>query len=103
MLSEGAGVAGAGRGGMLSAHGLTPKAEVLGVGWTSDAYHFTLPNPETIVRAMQEAIDDAGLEPEDIHYVNAHGTSTRKGDASEIQCLRTVFGRKNRKNSDFLE
>jgi 3-oxoacyl-[acyl-carrier-protein] synthase II len=67
---------------------------VLGVGWTSDAYHFTLPNPETIVRAMHQAIDDAGLKPEDIQYVNAHGTSTSKGDASEIQCIRKVFGRK---------
>jgi len=64
----------------------------MGIGWTSDAYHFTLPNPETIVRAIYEAIDDAGLTPDDIHYVNAHGTSTPRGDASEIKCLRTVFG-----------
>ena len=78
---------------MLSTYGLTPKAEVLGVGWTSDAYHFTLPNPPTIVRAIREAIEDAGLEPADIQYVNAHGTSTPKGDATEIDCLRTVFGR----------
>jgi 3-oxoacyl-[acyl-carrier-protein] synthase II len=93
VLSEGAGVIVLASEDMLSAYGLKPRAEVLGVGWTSDAYHFTLPNPETIVRAMQQAIDDAGLEPEDIQYVNAHGTSTSKGDASEIQCLRKVFGR----------
>ncbi len=93
VLSEGAGVLVLASEDMLSALALTPKAEVLGVGWTSDAYHFTLPNPETIVRAMYQAIDDAGLEPEDIQYVNAHGTSTSKGDASEIQCLRKVFGR----------
>ena len=71
---------------------MTPKAEVMGVGWTSDAYHFTLPNAATIVRAIRDAIDDAGLQPADIHYVNAHGTSTQKGDATEIECLRTVFG-----------
>jgi 3-oxoacyl-[acyl-carrier-protein] synthase II len=71
---------------------LTPKAEVLGVGWSSDAYHFTLPNAETIIRAIREAIDDADLQPDDIQYVNAHGTSTLKGDATEVECLRTVFG-----------
>lgn len=76
----------------LAAHGLTPRAEVLGVGWTSDAHHFTLPNAATIVRAMQEAIDDAGLAPGDIPVVNAHGTSTPKGDAVEVECLRAVFG-----------
>ena len=94
VLSEGAGVIVLASEDMLSAYGLKPKAEVMGVGWTSDAYHFTLPNPETIVRAMHQAIDDANLEPEDIQYVNAHGTSTSKGDASEIQCIRKVFGRK---------
>ena len=94
VLSEGAGVIVLASEDMLSAHGLTPKAEVMGVGWTSDAYHFTLPNPETIVRSMHQAIDDAGLEPEDIHYINAHGTSTIKGDATEIRCIREVFGRK---------
>ena len=78
---------------MLSTYSLTPKAEVLGVGWTSDAYHFTLPNSETIIRAIQGAIEDAEIEPGDIQYVNAHGTSTPKGDTSEIECLRTIFGR----------
>jgi 3-oxoacyl-[acyl-carrier-protein] synthase II len=77
---------------MLSRYGLTPKAEVLGVGWTSDAHHFTLPNPDTIVRAIRQAIADAGVRPADIRYVSAHGTSTPKGDRTEIACLRTVFG-----------
>ncbi|SPD74821.1 3-oxoacyl-(Acyl-carrier-protein) synthase [uncultured Desulfobacterium sp.] len=76
----------------LKAYGLTPKAEVMGVGWTSDAYHFTLPNPHSLIRTMREAIDDAGLIPSDIEYVNAHGTSTVKGDRTEIECLREVFG-----------
>jgi 3-oxoacyl-[acyl-carrier-protein] synthase II len=92
VLSEGAGVVVLAAEDRLSNYGLTPKAEVMGVGWTSDAYHFTVPNAETIIRAMHEAIDDAGLRPHDIHYVNAHGTSTPKGDATEVECLRTVFG-----------
>lgn len=71
---------------------LTPRAEVLGIGWSSDAHHFTLPNRETIVRAIHQAIADAGLEPADIDYVNAHGTSTFKGDATEVESLREVFG-----------
>jgi 3-oxoacyl-[acyl-carrier-protein] synthase II len=92
VLSEGAGVVVLAAEESLATYGLTPKAEVMGVGWTSDAYHFTVPNAETIIRAMHEAIDDAGLRPHDIHYVNAHGTSTPKGDATEVECLRTVFG-----------
>ncbi|MFH0725367.1 MAG: beta-ketoacyl-[acyl-carrier-protein] synthase family protein [Pseudomonadota bacterium] len=74
--------------------GLAPKAEVMGIGWTSDAHHFTLPSKETIVRAMREAIEDAGFGPGDIQYVNAHGTSTHKGDTVEAACLREVFGTK---------
>jgi 3-oxoacyl-[acyl-carrier-protein] synthase II len=76
----------------IDAWGLTPKAEVLGIGWTSDAHHITLPNPETVIRAMKDAIDDAELLPQDIQYVNAHGTSTKKGDKVEIECLRSIFG-----------
>jgi 3-oxoacyl-[acyl-carrier-protein] synthase II len=79
---------------MLSTYGLKPKAEVLGVGWTSDAYHFTSPNKDTIVRAIREAIEDAELSRDDIHYVNTHGTSTPRGDATEIACLRVVFGKR---------
>ena len=71
---------------------LTPRAEVLGVGWTSDAHHFTLPNQQTIVRAIVQAIEDAQIDPAGIGYVNAHGTSTQKGDAVEIESLREVFG-----------
>lgn len=92
VLSEGAGVLVLAPEDLLSAYGLTPKAEVMGIGWTSDALHYTRPNAETIVRAMREAIEDACLEATDIQYVNAHGTSTPKGDTTEIGCLRTVFG-----------
>ena len=93
VLSEGAGVVVLAADDVIAAHGLIPKAEVLGIGWTSDAYHYTIPNPATIICAMRDAIDDAGLQPGDIQYVNAHGTSTPKGDRTEVKCLREVFGK----------
>ncbi len=92
VLSEGAGVL------VLAAEeaalslGLTPKAEVAGIGWNSDAHHFTRPNDTTIIRAMHDAIDDAEISPADIGAVNAHGTSTPTGDGTEVGCLRAVFG-----------
>ncbi|MFP4350580.1 MAG: beta-ketoacyl-[acyl-carrier-protein] synthase family protein [Desulfococcaceae bacterium] len=92
VLSEGGGVLVLAAEEMLTTYGFTPKAEVLGLGWTSDAHHFTLPNPETIIRAIREAIADAEVAPGDINYINAHGTSTPKGDKTEIECLRTIFG-----------
>lgn len=92
VLAEGAAVLVLAGDDWLAAHGLRPRAEVLGVGWTSDAHHFTRPHPPTIVRAIRETLDDAGLQPADVQYVNAHGTSTPQGDAAEIACLRQVFG-----------
>lgn len=94
VLSEGAGVIVLAAEEMATAWGLDPKAEIMGVGWTSDAHHITLPNPETIIRAIHDAIGDAELEPGNIAYVNAHGTSTSKGDRIEIECLRSIFGRR---------
>ena len=94
VLSEGCGVLVLAAEEMLKSYGLSPKAEVSGVGWTSDAFHFTNPNPETIVKAINDSIEDAGIKPEDIQYINAHGTSTSKGDKTEIECLKTVFGKK---------
>ena len=93
VLSEGAGVVVLAAEEVIKAHGLTPRAEVLGIGWTSDAHHYTSPNPPTIIRAIRETLDDAELQPEDIQYINAHGTSTPKGDRTEIKCLREVFGK----------
>ncbi len=93
VLSEGGGVVVLAAEEMLSTYGFTAKAEVMGIGWTSDAHHFTLPNHETIIRAILEAVEDAGLQPQDIQYVNAHGTSTPKGDKIEIECLRQIFGK----------
>ena len=92
VLSEGGGVLVLAAEEMLAAYGLTSRAEVLGVGWTSDAHHFIRPNKKTVTRAIVEAIDDAGLTAGDVQYINAHGTSTPTGDAAEIECLRTVFG-----------
>ncbi|HQG99819.1 MAG TPA: beta-ketoacyl-[acyl-carrier-protein] synthase family protein [Smithellaceae bacterium] len=93
VLSEGAGVVVLAAEEVMKAHGLEPRAEVLGVGWTSDAHHYTSPNPATIIRAIRETIEDAGLTASDIQYVNAHGTSTAKGDRTEVKCLREIFGR----------
>jgi 3-oxoacyl-[acyl-carrier-protein] synthase II len=93
VLSEGAGVIVLAAEETIARYGLPARAEVLGVGWTSDAYHFTNPNPDTITRGISEALDDAGVAPADIQYVNTHGTSTQKGDLVEVECLRRVFGK----------
>jgi len=93
ILSEGGGVLVLAAREMMDAYGLTPRAEVLGIGWNSDAYHFIRPNKKTITLSIREAIEDAGLQPGDIQYANAHGTSTAKGDQIEIECLRKVFGK----------
>ncbi len=69
-------------------------AEVAGIGLTDDAFHITQPAPggEGAVRSMRLAVADAGLEPTDIDYINAHGTSTPFNDKSESAAIRTVFG-----------
>jgi 3-oxoacyl-[acyl-carrier-protein] synthase II len=94
VLSEGGAVLVLAAEEMISRYQLNPKAEVMGIGWTSDAFHFTLPNSDTIIRAINQAIDDAGLTPNDIQYINTHGTSTQKGDRIEAQCLREIFGKR---------
>src|SRR5690606_9116105 len=69
-------------------------AEILGYGTTIDAHHMTAPHPEGIhaARAMRVAIDDAGLVPEDIDYVNAHGSSTVLNDPTECKAIRIALG-----------
>ncbi|MCF6094360.1 beta-ketoacyl-ACP synthase II [Microaerobacter geothermalis] len=69
-------------------------AEVVGYGMSGDAYHLTAPAPEGegAARAMKEAIVDAGLNPEDVDYINAHGTSTEYNDKFETLAIKTVFG-----------
>lgn len=79
-----------------SAHerGAQPIAEMAGYGSTSDAHHITQPHPEGegAARAMDLALADAGLQPEDMDYVNAHGTSTPLNDRSETLAMKKVFG-----------
>ena len=93
VLSEGAGVVVLAAEEAVRSLGLTAKAEVAGIGWNSDAHHFTRPNQVTIVRAIHGAIADAEITPRDIGAINAHGTSTPTGDSTEVDCLRAVFGR----------
>ncbi|MEG1508158.1 MAG: beta-ketoacyl-ACP synthase II [Akkermansia sp.] len=68
--------------------------ELVGYGVSSDAYHLTSPLPggEGAARCMQMAIDHAGINPEEVDYVNAHGTSTPVGDVCETKAIKTVFG-----------
>lgn len=69
-------------------------AEVVGYGMTGDAYHITAPAPEGEggARSMQMALDDAGMRPEEIEYINAHGTSTEYNDKFETAAIKKVFG-----------
>lgn len=74
--------------------GATILGEVVGYGATTDAYHITSPDPAgtEAARAMQQAIDEAGISAEEVDYVNAHGTATVANDAGEAKAIRQVFG-----------
>ena len=76
------------------ARGAHIYGEIVGYGATSDAYHITAPAPEGegAQRAMQAAMRDAGIKPEEVQYINAHGTSTEYNDKYESQAIQAVFG-----------
>ncbi len=74
--------------------GATIYGEVVGAGATADAYHLTAPHPEGLGAAnvMKTALEDAGMVPSDIDYINVHGTSTPLGDLAEVKAIEKVFG-----------
>lgn len=76
------------------ARGAKIYAEVVGGGMSADAYHLTAPDPNGAgaARAMNEALKDAGIRPEDVDYINTHGTSTPAGDLPELTGIQSVFG-----------
>ena len=67
-------------------------AEIVGVGMSADACHITQPSVDGAARAMRAALRDAGLAPEQIGYINAHGTATQANDISETAAIHMVFG-----------
>jgi 3-oxoacyl-[acyl-carrier-protein] synthase II len=77
-----------------SARGAKIYAEVLGHGTSNDAYNMVQPDPEAtgVVAMMRQALETAGVAPEDVDYVNAHGTGTPLGDAAETKAIKEVFG-----------
>ena len=76
------------------ARGAKIYAEVAGGGMSADAYHLTATHPEGLgaILSMKNALEDAGMKPEDIDYINVHGTSTPVGDVSEVKAIVDVFG-----------
>lgn len=80
------------------ARGARVYCEVVGYGNTADAHHMTVPSPEGegAARCMRMALRSAGMAPEEIAYINAHGTATPQGDVCEAQAVKTVFGEHSR-------
>ncbi len=74
--------------------GASIYAEVIGYGMSADAYHVTQPDPEArgVVLCLQRALQDAGIEPREVDYINAHGTSTPYNDRCETLAIHKVFG-----------
>lgn len=75
------------------ARGATIHAEIVGFGMSSDASHITQPSADGAAKAIRAALADAGLEPEQIGYINAHGTGTDVNDVTEAAAIRSVFGK----------
>lgn len=76
------------------ARGAKIYAEMVGAGMSADAHHITASHPEGLgaILVMQNALEDAGMKPEDIDYINVHGTSTPVGDISEVKAIKALFG-----------
>ncbi|HTU14335.1 MAG TPA: beta-ketoacyl-ACP synthase II [Solirubrobacterales bacterium] len=94
VMGEGAGVMVIENAESAAARGAGSVGEILGYGATCDAHHLTAPDPSGVqsARAIRMALDDAGLKPEDLDYVNAHGTSTPLNDRSETDALKLALG-----------
>ncbi|MBC7241996.1 MAG: beta-ketoacyl-ACP synthase II [Anaerolineae bacterium] len=94
VLGEGAGVLVLEALEHAQARGARVYAELVGYGATSDAYHIAAPDPSAqgAIRALRLALEDAGLAPEDVDYINAHGTGTDLNDAMETTAIRQAFG-----------
>lgn len=94
VIAEGAGILVLEEYEFAKARGAKIYAEVIGYGATGDAYHITAPAPngEGAARAIQQAIDDAGIDPTQVGYINAHGTSTPYNDLFETMAVKSVFG-----------
>jgi 3-oxoacyl-[acyl-carrier-protein] synthase II len=92
VLAEGAGILVLEERDRARARGARIYAELIGFGLTADAYHPTAPSEAGPARALRLALADGGVRPEDVGYVNAHGTSTPQNDANETRVLRGVFG-----------
>lgn len=94
VMSEGAGILLLEELEHAKARGANILAEIVGYGSTADSSHITDPAPggEGAARAMKMALDRAGVEPKDIDYINAHGTSTQVGDVAETEAIKSVFG-----------
>jgi 3-oxoacyl-[acyl-carrier-protein] synthase II len=94
VMGEGAGILVLENYEKAKARGVTILAEVVGLGASSDANHITAPHPkgDGVVQCMHEALNSAGIKPEEVDYINAHGTSTPLGDAAETMAIKKVFG-----------